>query len=120
MRNSWILLAATGVTLAQSGPPAFEPDVAPVLAARCAACHSAKTHAGGLSLESEQDVLRGGQSGPAVVPGRPAESLLLTMVASGKMPKTGPKLNPDQVDLIRRWIESRTAASRVTEREVVM
>ncbi len=75
--------------------------------------------------------MAGGKSGPAVLPGRPADSLLLTMVASGAMPKAGPKLTPVQIETIRRWIESAdagapesgvaaTAPPAVTEHDVIM
>jgi hypothetical protein len=55
-------------------------------------------------LESARE---GGDSGPAIVPGRPNESLLLDMVLGNKpqMPKSGPKLTAGEVALLRKWIE---------------
>jgi hypothetical protein len=60
----------------------FEKKVRPVLAAHCYKCHSAqaKRPKGGLLLDSRQGLLKGGDNGPAVVPGRPEASRLITAV----------------------------------------
>jgi cytochrome c553 len=126
----WIAFVVAVAAQAQAAPPSFERDVAPILRERCAGCHGAKAPAAELSLTTEQSVLRGGKSGPAVVPGKPADSLLLTMVANGNMPKVGPKLTSDQIETIRRWVEAGGTAKgggsleppppHVAEREVVM
>jgi hypothetical protein len=60
----------------------FERKVRPVLAERCYRCHGedAKKRRGGLRLDAREAVLRGGDSGPAVVPGRPEKSLLVQAV----------------------------------------
>jgi hypothetical protein len=57
----------------------FESKIRPVLAARCYACHSSKLSApmGSLVVDTKSGLLKGGVSGPAVVPGKPAESRLL-------------------------------------------
>src|SRR3954452_6553786 len=60
-----------------------------VLRAKCLPCHGAKVRSGGLSLESPEDILRGGKSGAAIVSGRPVDSLLMGMISSGKMPAGG-------------------------------
>src|SRR5438270_10690991 len=60
----------------------FEKKVRPVLVKHCYACHSAdaKKLKGELRLDTREGVLRGGASGPAVVPGHPAKSLLVKSV----------------------------------------
>ena len=60
----------------------FEKRVRPVLAEHCYECHSAeaKKLKGKLRLDSREELLRGGETGPAVVPGKPDESLLITAV----------------------------------------
>src|SRR6185312_10956443 len=81
----------------------FEKKIRPVLTQHCASCHSAdaaknKKLKGGLHLDTRDGVLTGGDSGPSVVPGKPAESLLLkTLKYEGdvQMPPKG-KL-PDAV-----------------------
>src|ERR1035438_1037723 len=72
----------------------FEQKVRPILVNNCYACHSADTKpAGGLRLDDRNGVLRGGQSGPAIVPGDPEKSLLVQRVSNQnpkrRMPKEG-------------------------------
>jgi hypothetical protein len=60
-----------------------------------------------LDLSTYEAILKGGESGPAVVPGKPEESLLYELVHEGKMPAgTKTKLAPEQVESLRLWIES--------------
>src|SRR3954454_21691821 len=67
---------------AEDGLEFFEKRVRPVLAEHCYECHSAeaKKLKGKLRLDSREEMLRGGETGPAVVPGKPEESLLITAV----------------------------------------
>jgi hypothetical protein len=75
----------------------FESKIRPVLVEQCYSCHSAgaKILRGGLLLDSRAGLLKGGDSGPAVVPGKPEESVLIEalnfesyeMPPSGKLPK---------------------------------
>lgn len=72
----------------------FEKEIRPLLANNCYECHSAqaKSPFAGLRLDSREGVLKGGESGPAVIPGKPHESRLIQRV-QGKpvlMPPTGP------------------------------
>ena len=62
----------------------FETDVLPIVQAKCLSCHSSKIRQAGLSLETRDDLLTGGKTGAAVVPGRAEESLLVGMVSTGK------------------------------------
>ena len=96
-----LLLAA-----APSEAPDYSSSIQPLLTARCSACHSSSGGQAGLSLASRADVLRGGDSGAAVVPGDPSASLLLRRVSgeSPEMPPVGAPLTPSQVALLERWI----------------
>ena len=91
----------------QSPVPAitFESNVLPILREQCGECHGHKSRAGGLHLLARDDLIRGGQSGPAVIAGNEAASLLVRQLVRGKMPPEGPPLKADQLALIRRWIE---------------
>ena len=112
-------------------PPQFATHILPILKAKCLQCHSGDSPEAELSLQTVDDILRGGKSGPAVAPGRPVESPLLTMVSAGTMPMGGKPLSREEIALIRYWIESGArgsepggsgpakAAGRVTEREVM-
>ena len=86
-------------------PPRFESKVLPLFKAKCLTCHSSSAKQGGLSLETREDVLRGGKSGAAAVPGKSSDSLLLAMVISGKMPMGGSRISDADIDTVRRWIE---------------
>src|SRR5207245_133184 len=69
-----------------SGPAVAQHDVIPILLRRCTVCHGRQVQEGGLDLRTRASMLRGGKSGPALVPGRPGESLLIKKVRSGAMP----------------------------------
>lgn len=88
--------------------PSFERDVWPVLEQNCHGCHSAtdKKSKGGLSLDAADHLLKGGNTGPLYVPGKPDESLLLKVVSGDKpeMPKKQPPLPPEQVQVLRDWV----------------
>src|SRR5215467_3912752 len=130
--RSSIGLALTFIVLSlpaqTSKSPRFESEVEPLVRSKCLTCHSATTRQAGLSLESRDDLLKGGKSGPAVVPGKSADSLLLGMVASGKMPMGGTRLASAEIDAIRHWIDggalsrdenaTKVAAATVRESEV--
>ena len=105
------LCLSAAIPLAATERPGFRERVLPLLEARCLACHSGASGQAGLSLASLEEVLRGGRSGPAVVPGDPQQSLLLTKISGEKpaMPLAGEPLSQPEVDLIRRWIEAGAA-----------
>lgn len=103
------VLAAFVVPAPAQEEPSFS-KVYEVLAKNCTSCHSRKEAKGELNLESPEAILKGGDTGPAVVPGKPAESLLLQLVEHKAKPfmpppKKGKKLAPEEVALLRAWIE---------------
>ena len=80
--------------------------VLPLLESRCFECHqNTKQRKGGLLLSSRQAMLTGGDSGPAIVPGKPNESLLVEAVRyeSFEMPPRT-KLPKEEVDILVKWI----------------
>src|SRR5260221_10287496 len=68
--------------------PRFEPDVLPIFQANCSVCHSNQPQKG-LDLRTAEGAVKGGESGPAIVPGSSAQSLLFAKVSSGSMPMSG-------------------------------
>jgi hypothetical protein len=86
----------------------FEAKVRPLLASNCYACHTG-AQSGGLRLDSRAAILKGGTSGPAVVPGKPDESLLIQVTrqthARIKMPP-GDKLEDAEVSDLARWVSA--------------
>lgn len=89
-------------------PISFTRDVHSILAERCLKCHGVEERRGGLSLLSREDVLKGGEFGPAVVVGKADESLLMELVTSAdkdeRMPNQGEPLSAEEIDTLRRWI----------------
>jgi len=83
----------------------FEQKVRPLLVENCYSCHGGKKQKGGLRLDSLEAILKGGEAGPAVVPGKPGESLLVEAVhyQGLEMPPTG-KLAPEKIAVLTRWV----------------
>lgn len=86
----------------------FETNARPVLVEHCHKCHGAKKQWAGLRLDSRAGLLRGGESGAAIVPGKPEQSLLIRAVRHQdenlKMPEDG-KLSERQIGDLVRWVE---------------
>ena len=125
-----ILLVSVGTVPASAGPagqldPAhvsfFEKRVRPVLVNRCYQCHSAgKKIKGGLRLDHREGVVRGGDSGPVIVPGNPEKSLLITAIRHTdddlKMPKKE-KLPEQEIAALTKWVTLGAPDPRVEESE---
>ena len=90
--------AAAGVTVS------FTNDILPIIQSRCINCHGGDRIEEGLIMNEHAGLMTGSENGAVIVPGDAANSLLVEMVASGEMPKRGPKLTPPQVQLIIEWI----------------
>ncbi len=84
----------------------FEGQVRPVLVNECGKCHSAAKHKGGLRVDSRAALLTGGDTGPAVVPGKPEESLLVAAInhAGPEMPPSG-KLPAPKIEALTQWVK---------------
>ena len=82
----------------------FATDIMPVLESRCINCHGGERTQEGLDLKTHASIMAGSENGAVVTPGDAANSSLAQMVLEGKMPKRGPKLTPDQVQLVVDWI----------------
>src|SRR5215831_14063688 len=106
-----VLIAGPLCALAagDAGIEFFEKKIRPVLSQHCIECHSSepKKQKGGLALDSRAGVRRGGESGPAIVLGKPKESLLIKGVhytdPEFKMPPKG-KLPAEVIADLERWI----------------
>jgi hypothetical protein len=83
----------------------FDRHVAPLLARRCLECHHGEEPKGSLDLSSSEAALRGGDSGPALVPGNPAESLLWQRIEKGEMPPKK-RLTAEEKATLQSWLAS--------------
>lgn len=89
----------------------FEKQVRPLLLEHCAKCHGPEKQEGGLNLSTREALLKGGDSGPAIVPRQPEQSLLVKAIDyrdETKMPPGG-KLPAEKIAVLRRWIEAGAA-----------
>ena len=101
------LLCAAGA-FADDSAVDFESQVAPIFRAHCLNCHGGTGTEGGLDLSAAESLQRGGDSGPAIVPGDAGAGLLIEYVSGDDplMPQAGAPLSSDQVERLRRWLAS--------------
>ena len=105
----------------------FETEVLPLLAKNCLACHKSVDPENGLVLETPESIRKGGEHGPAVVPGKSGQSRLLQLASHEKNPIMPPvdnkvaatALSPEQLGLIKAWIDQGAQGSVGTIARVV-
>jgi len=96
--------AATTQPAVEGATVSFANDILPIIQSRCINCHGGDRTEEGLVLKTHADLMAGSNNGFVVTPGNAADSLLVELVATQKMPKRGPKLTPPQVQLITEWV----------------
>ena len=86
--------------------PDFEKTFAPVAIRHCVVCHNSSDPKAGFDLTSKDSALKGGDSGAAIIPGKPAESLLVERISDGSMPpeNDGRRLTKEEVAAVSGWI----------------
>jgi hypothetical protein len=84
----------------------FEREIRPLLLENCGTCHGAEKSKAGLQVTSRKARMEGGESGPALVPGLPARSLLIEAVRQGDELRIPPgrRLRDDQIIALERWV----------------
>jgi mono/diheme cytochrome c family protein len=115
MQNLFLSLTVLSVaagSITSAATPDYLADVAPIFQERCVKCHGPEKLKGKLRLDSREAILKGGSSGPAVVPGKAEESELLRRISlprddtDAMPPETeGDPLTPAQIELLRAWIK---------------
>jgi WD40 repeat protein len=97
------------IALDRKEPVSYERDVEPILVNKCQFCHSGNVQEGKLDLSSYELLMKGGKRGKPIVPGKPAESLLVKLAGKTEKPLMPPKseepLTPEEFALIRLWID---------------
>lgn len=107
-------------------PVEFEKDVYPILESNCIACHNVTVSEGDLILENIESILKGGGSGPAVVPEKPDESLIYKLARRSEDPVMPPtpndrqakELTPKQLGTLRQWILEGAKAGATTAKKM--
>ena len=112
-----LLVVASQLTAAQ--PVDYRTQIKPLLIRHCVRCHGAKKQEAGLRLDYSGGILRGGDSGPAILAKRAKDSRLLIAILGSneeisKMPPEGQPLSAAEVSLIRRWIDEGAKAPKET------
>jgi len=117
LRILWAAVGAAGLWIghanaaADSGIDFFEQHVRPVLVENCYKCHSAQAEKvkGGLLLDTRDGLLKGGDTGPAIVPGDPDKSLLIKAIRytdeNLQMPPKNKKLAADKIEALEHWVK---------------
>ena len=90
----------------KNSPLGFERDIKGIVAKFCFKCHGAEKTESGLDLRTIDSILKGGESGPAIVSEKPKESLLFELIHDEKMPPEGDMPGTGDIKQIREWIAS--------------
>ena len=111
-----LVLVAIGrpsLSAAESENLTFERDIRPLLKIHCLDCHGAtEEKKGGLDLRLRRLIVKGGESGPAIVAGSPAESRLLDRIRRGEMPPSDTKVPARAIEVFSRWIAAGAPTAR--------
>lgn len=113
---------------AQAADLEFYRDVYPFLKSNCISCHNKTTTKADLNMETPELMIKGGENGPSIVPGKSAESLIVTASLHKddmEMPPPNNKsgavnLTPAEIEILKRWIDQGAKSSTRQERAVVL
>jgi len=84
-----------------------------LLKAKCVRCHGEQRQESGLDLRSRESILKGGESGPSLIPGQPDESLVFKRVRAGEMPpRNVGRLLPEEIATLQQWIAAGAPSER--------
>lgn len=109
--GAWLGIFFAADVHAEDAAEAFKKNVRPLLERKCFDCHSSKAEElkGALKLETVDDLLQGGATGPAIVPGDVENSFLLRAIRyqedDFQMPPSG-RLSDEDIALVEKWVES--------------
>lgn len=116
-------LTPVAVVPYNGGTVDFEKQVLPILENKCTTCHSGANRKGRLDLSSYEAMQKGGKHGASLVPGKPADSLLIKLSARIQKPAMPPEddepFTPEELALVKAWISQGAKASTVTTPKAV-
>jgi hypothetical protein len=92
------------VSVSEEAVKAYREQLLPILTSKCLTCHNPEKKKGGLDLSRRQLALKGGKSGPALLPGKADASRIYQKLSAGEMPPQSP-LGPAQVAAFKTWID---------------
>lgn len=110
-----LILSSAGLWSSHAAEVArtYEKDVRPILKAACFHCHGEEAEVkAGLDVRLARFIIKGGEHGPAIVPGDPSKSRLVEKIKKGEMPKGKAKLKDAQIAIIEEWIAQGAKTAR--------
>ena len=94
-------------------PAFFTEQVRPILQTNCGKCHLDMNHKGGLSMATKASLMKGGRDGVVIVPGDPANSLLVKLIRHEgpandpmPMPPKSPKISDADIAVVEQWVKA--------------
>lgn len=128
MRYCFLLPLALATTALSAEDLDFYRDIYPFLKNNCISCHNKTTTKADLNMETPEMMIKGGEAGPALVPGKSAESLVVLASLHEQdmeMPPANNKsgavnLTPAEIALFKRWIDQGAKSSTRQERSIVL
>jgi WD40 repeat protein len=97
------------ITLNRKDPVRYEKEIEPILVNKCMVCHSGPVKEANFDMGSYESLMKGGKSGPPIVAGKSAESMLVKRAGKTEKPFMPPKgdepLTPEELGLIKLWID---------------
>lgn len=98
---------------AASKPAFYTEKVKPILVANCGKCHFDPQHKGGLALDTKAAMMKGGRDGVVIVPGDPANSMLVKLIRHEgppddpkPMPPKAPKMSDADIAVVEQWVKA--------------
>jgi cytochrome c len=109
-------LGAVGAQEDASKPEYYTAKVKPIFEANCGMCHMGENHKGGLRIDTRAGLMKGGRDGAVIVPGDPANSLLVKLIRHEgpdedpmPMPPMKPKISDEDIAVITAWVKAGAA-----------
>ncbi len=107
----WLNTGAHFREKVKTAPAVTQHEIIPLLHLRCVVCHGGRRKEAGLDLRTKASIVKGGKSGPAVIPGNPSDSLLLKRIHAGEMPPprklvsaSVKPMQDNERELLSQWI----------------
>ena len=123
-----LLIAFAVVVPALAEELEFYRDVYPFLKGNCISCHNKTTTKADLNMETPELMIKGGEGGPSLIPGKSLESLIVQASLHSndmEMPPANNKsgavnLTPEQIATLKQWIDQGAKSTKLQERSVVL
>lgn len=105
--------SVVGAEAGKASKLTYEEHIRPIFRAHCFDCHGATEEMeGGLDLRLVRFLIKGGESGAAIIPGKPAESNLIARLESGEMPPGEARVPAAEIEILKRWIATGAKTNR--------